>query len=101
MDLGTAIKTIRKNKGLSQKDLAGLCGLSVNSLCQIEINNTFPQKSTIKQICSALDIPVSYLLFFSISDDDLPEDKKQTFNALSSSIRNFLVPDISKETVNV
>jgi len=99
MDLGTAIKTIRKHKGLSQKDLAELCGLSVNGLCQIEINNTFPQKSTIRQICSALNIPVSYLLFFSISDDDLPEDTKKTFNALSSSIRNILVPDTSKESV--
>ena len=96
MDLGTAIREIRKGKGLSQKELAAKCGLSVNTMCQIEINNTFPQKATIKLICEVLEIPISYLLFFSISDEDLPEESQSIFKALSSPIRDSLMRDIKK-----
>lgn len=91
MDIGTAIKSLRKEKGFSQKQLAEMCGISVNALSQIEINATFPQKSTIKKICESLGIPVSYLLFFSISDDDIPEDKKIVFKSLNSAIKSVLI----------
>lgn len=91
MDIGTAIKSLRKEKGFSQKQLAEMCGISVNALSQIEINATFPQKSTIKKICESLGIPVSYLLFFSISDDDIPEDKKLVFKSLNSAIKSVLI----------
>jgi transcriptional regulator with XRE-family HTH domain len=91
MDIGTAIKILRKEKGLGQKQLAEMCGISVNALSQIEINATFPQKSTIKKICEALQIPVSYLLFFSISDEDIPDDKKIVFKSLNSAIKSVLI----------
>lgn len=91
MDIGTAIKSLRKEKGFSQKQLAEMCGISVNALSQIEINATFPQKSNIKKICESLGIPVSYLLFFSISDEDIPEDKKVVFKSLNSAIKSVLI----------
>jgi len=91
MNIGAAIKIFRKEKGYSQKKLAEECGLSVNALCQIEKDATFPQKSTIKKICKELDIPVSYLLFFSIDDSDVPDHKKVVFKSLNSAIRNVLL----------
>lgn len=91
MDIGTAIKVLRKEKGFGQKQLAELCGISVNALSQIEINSTFPQKNNIKKICEALEIPVSYLLFFSISDEDVPDDKKIVFKSLNSAIKSVLI----------
>ena len=91
MDIGTAIKKLRKEKGMGQKQLAESCGISVNALSQIEINAAFPQKNTINKICEALQIPVSYLLFFSISDEDIPEDKKLVFKSLNSAIQAVLI----------
>ncbi|WP_291134438.1 helix-turn-helix domain-containing protein [Flavobacterium sp. UBA7663] len=91
MDIGTAIKILRKEKGLGQKQLAEMCGISVNALSQIEINSTFPQKGTIKKICESLQIPVSYLLFFSISEEDIPDDKKIVFKSLNSAIKSVLI----------
>ncbi len=91
MDIGTAIKTLRKEKKISQKKLAEECNISVNALCQIEKNVSFPQKSTICKICTVLGIPTSYLLFFSISDDDVPEDKRAVFNSLNSAIKGLLL----------
>jgi len=93
MDLGSAIKIVRKQKNISQKILAEACGLSVNALCQIELNNTFPQKNTLKKICSVLEVPSSYLLFLSISDEDIPENKKQVFKTLSNAIRDVLLEE--------
>ncbi len=91
MELGTAIKTLRKSKKMGQRDLSNLCDLSINALSQIETNQTFPHKNNIEKICAALDVPVSYLLFLSISEDDLPEDKKEIFNALNEPIKKLLI----------
>lgn len=84
MNVGEAIKNLRKNKGISQKDLAQECGLSANSMCSIEKNESFPSKDSIEKICKALDIPVSYLMFFSVTDDDIPAEKRIAFNAMKA-----------------
>jgi XRE family transcriptional regulator, regulator of sulfur utilization len=94
MNLGTAIKILRKQRGLSQKELAEKCELSVNALCQIETNTSFPQKNTIKRICEELKIPTSYLLFFSIDEEDIPEDKRKIFNTLGGTIKQLLLDDV-------
>lgn len=94
MEIGTAIKTLRKQKGMGQKELADLCDISVNALSQIEINASFPQKGTIKKICEAFNIPVAYLLLFSMSDEDVAEDKKNTFNVLNDALKKVLLEDI-------
>lgn len=93
MNIGTAIKTLRKQKGLSQQDVHEACGISVNALSLIETNVTFPQKATINSICEVLDIPVSYLLFFAISDEDVPEEKRPAFNYLNDAIKTVLLKD--------
>lgn len=94
MEIGTAIKIIRKEKKISQKKLAEVIGISTNALNQIENNFSFPQKNNIKKICDALEIPISYLLFFSITDDDIPEEKKVVFNSLNTTIRNILIDSL-------
>lgn len=91
MEIGTAIKIIRKNKGYSQGDFAILCDMSVNALCQIEKNNSIPQKYNLKSICKVLNVPVSYILFFSISDEDIPEEKRKMFYILSNAIKELLI----------
>lgn len=91
MDIGDAIKAIRTRKKITQKDLALKCNISANALCSIEKNASFPSKETIKKICDALEIPVSYLLFFSISEEDIPEEKISIFNALKEPIQKILI----------
>jgi len=91
MNLGTAIKILRKERKMSQKDLSIICDISVNALSQIETNVTFPHKNNINKICKALNFPVSYLLFFSISEEDIPEHKKIVFNSLSIAIKAVLL----------
>ena len=84
MNIGNAIKCIRKAKGISQKDLAQKCELSANALCSIENDLSFPSKDSIGRICKALEIPEAYLMFFSVSDEDVPAEKRTVFNALKT-----------------
>lgn len=93
MDLGKAIKTIRKKRGLKQKELANFCGISTNAMLSIEANKSFPHKTTIRKICEVLDIPVAYLLFFCITDEDIPEKSKYLFNLLYEPIRKLLLKE--------
>lgn len=73
---------MRTDRGLSQKELAEMSGISQNALCNIEKGYSFPSKDTIKAICDAMDIPVSWLLFSSITEEDVPEEKREIFNIL-------------------
>ena len=95
MDIGTAIKTIRKRKGITAKELSIMIEISANALCSIETNNSFPSKATIKKICKALNIPPAYLLFFSITDEDLPTESQALFNALYKPLKEALLKDIN------
>lgn len=90
MNIGETIKKIRKEKKISQKDLAFLCHISQNTLCQIEIGNSFPKKETIANICKYLDISVAELLLETITEDDLAVDKREIFFVLKDLIKkNF------------
>ena len=82
MNIGEAIKEMRTDRGLSQKELAEMSGISQNALCNIEKGYSFPSNDTIKAICDAMDIPVSWLLFSSITEEDVPEEKREIFNIL-------------------
>lgn len=93
MDIGSAIKSIRTKKKITQKDLALKSNISANALCSIEKNASFPSKETIHKICEALEIPVSYLLFFSITEDDVPDEKLSIFNVLKEPIMKILVDE--------
>ena len=73
MNLGNAIKTLRKQKKITQKQLAELSDISTNALCSIETGQSFPSMATIGKICSSLNVPESYLLLFSITEDDIPD----------------------------
>lgn len=91
MEIGNAIKQLRKSKGIQQAQLAELIGISKNAMCQIEIGETFPSKNTVSLICSKLKVPQSYLLFLSLTAEDIPEDKRQTFIYLSDAIKDLIL----------
>lgn len=91
MNLGNAIQTLRKEQKVSRKELAERSNLSVTALYNIENNLSFPSKDTIDRLCSALNIPVSFLMFYSITDDDIPEEKRTSFRFLQEPMKRFLM----------
>lgn len=91
MDLGKAIKTIRVSKGLTQRQLAKAIGCSETNMLFMETGRTFPRKSKIDAICKVLGIPMSYLLMFSITPDDIPEDKKSLLEPMRNEFTRELL----------
>ena len=90
MDIGTTIKNIRKRKGLTQGDLAIESGITQTYLSQIENNLKDPTVSTLKKISVRLQIPLPILFFLSIDENDIPSEKKETFQLIGNSMKSMI-----------
>ena len=94
MDLGKAIKTMRVSKGLTQRQLGKAIGCSETNMLFMETERTFPRKNKIDAICKVLKIPMSYLLMFSITLDDIPEDKQSLYTSIVEPMRNEFIREL-------
>jgi len=90
MDLGLAIKLMRKQKGLKQKHFAELCSITPSYLSQIENNNKEPNLSTLKIISEKLKTPLPILFFLSLDNDDIEPEKKEAFKIIAPSIKSLV-----------
>ena len=91
MDIGIAIKTLRQKQGMTQMQLAELCGISFQAISNIETGKAWPSKSTVEKLCEAFGVPTSYLLVASIEEGDVPEEKRVLYRALLEPLRNELL----------
>jgi len=64
--LGERLRTIRKEKEVSQEDLAYTSGLALSQIGRIERAQVNPTVSTIFTICRTLDIDPSELFNFKL-----------------------------------
>lgn len=90
MNLGKAIKDLRKGQGLSQEELAAHAGLTQAALSRIE-NGNRPSEETLKKICKALNIPESMVYVAALEKEDVPEDKKFLYDQLFPVIKNMVM----------
>lgn len=90
MDLGLAIKSIRKQKGLKQNQFAELCEITPSYLSQIENNNKEPNLSVLKIISNNLGTPLPILFFLSLDNDDINPERKEAFKMIAPSIKSLV-----------
>lgn len=69
MTLGEKIKSARKAKGFTQKQLADMVNAKHNSVSDWESNKSKPDMDTVELLCGALDLTPTYLVG-SKSDDE-------------------------------
>ena len=91
MNVGNIISKFRKQAGLSQGQLAEACEISQSYLSQIEKNRREPHMTTLKKLSEVLEVPLPVLLFLSVDEEDIPEQKRDAFKILFPSIKAFLV----------
>ncbi|MFW6081154.1 MAG: helix-turn-helix domain-containing protein [Desulfosalsimonas sp.] len=60
--IGDRIRSIRKEKGISHEEMAGLTGFDVKTLARIEENEIQPQLGTLVKLSKALDSAFSRLV---------------------------------------
>jgi len=59
IDVGSNLRNLRTKKALSIRTLAEVSGLNANTLSLIENGKTSPSVSTLQQIASALEVPIT------------------------------------------
>lgn len=69
------IKQLRKDKGVSQQELADYLGIERTSLSKIENMEYNPSAKTILKICEFFDLPIGDIFFSSPVSSD--ETKKE------------------------
>ena len=72
MSIGTTIKKLRRDKGITQEQLAELLGLSTNAISQWECDKTAPDISHLPVLANIFEVSADVLL-----EIDLAKSKKQ------------------------
>jgi transcriptional regulator with XRE-family HTH domain len=86
-NLGLLIRTLRKSKKLSLRDLANMVNMSHVNIAHIENNRVRTNKKTLIQIAIALDYDKDKLLAVA---DEIGDDIKQIIKNRPSSVPQFL-----------
>ena len=68
MDVGVRLQSIRKLKGLSQRELAKRAGVTNSTISMIEKNSVSPSISSLKKVLAGM--PMSLVEFFSVDGED-------------------------------
>ena len=85
------IKRIRKEKGISQEELAEKCHTATSYIGLMETYRNIPKLSTIEKIAEALEIDPFLLFKDSNTDEKLQKTKK-----ITNELTNIIEKDIEK-----
>lgn len=97
MNIGLAIRSIRRQLDITQYELADKCNISQTSLSQIENGVKRPSNRTIKKVCEVLDVPESIIYILGMQDTDVPNSRKDVYEMLFPSIKNLALQIVSDE----
>ena len=89
MNLGNAITTARKEKGIKQLELSKRTGISQTALSRIE-HGTRPNGATIRKICRALGITESFLYVLALEKTDVPEKNHVLYDQLFPIVQHLI-----------
>lgn len=73
MEIGENIRTIRLQKGMTQKQVADICGMADSAIRKYESGQIVPKISTIQRIASALGVDPYSLYSFDQATEALEE----------------------------
>jgi len=90
MNLGLAVKTLRKNKGLTQGNFCKMVGITQSYLSQLENGNKEPSIDVVKKIADALGTPMPVLFWFTLTEEDVDESKVEVFKLLKPSVDSLV-----------
>ncbi|MCL6414336.1 cupin domain-containing protein [Aestuariirhabdus sp. Z084] len=94
MDVGGRLKAIRKQHGLSQRELAKRVGVTNSTISMIEKNSVSPSISSLKKVLGG--IPMSLVEFFSM---EAGEEQQQKFVYRSDELLNVGMNDVQLHLV--
>lgn len=90
MNVGRAIRELRKQGSLSQEQLASSAGITQAALSAIE-NGKRPGIETLKNISTALGVPEALIYAISMEKDDVPASKRVLYDELFPIIQTLVM----------
>lgn len=90
MNFGQAIKLVRTQRNMSQADLASKADLSVSYVSMLERGRRDPNLTSIEKISSALEIPVSILMFLAAEPDEISSISPELAEKLSLTVLQLI-----------
>ena len=89
-ETGERIRRIRKDRGLSQQDFAGMLGVSNSRVSNWEQGINRPDADILAQICRVLNVSPGEILDVHISEDEYSEHEKALIRSYreKSDLRN-------------
>ena len=88
MEIGTAIKNIRRAQKISQETLSRRAGISKSYLCLIETNTRLPTLRTVELIAKGLK--VSYVKFYLYMIKAEVREEEQMIHDILDLLTNYI-----------
>lgn len=88
---GTRLKTIRQERGYTQKQLAGFLGVTEQAVSKYERGGSYPDIAVLSGIAEVLDCSLDYLLQHEPGKRNLP-NQENVFR--KQEINRFLLPEV-------
>jgi len=83
IELGTRLSELRKKRGISQKDLAQMIGVTPSTISQLESNRIYPSIPALMKIAEILGVDAGYFFGKSLTEQGIvvfPESSKIKIN---------------------
>ncbi len=90
MNIGSALKEIRYNRGLTQVDVCIKLDISQTFLSQIEANKKEPSGKMLRGLCKFYDVPHQVLIFNSMEEKDVKKGKLKAFRTIKKAVTALL-----------
>ncbi|HCD18965.1 XRE family transcriptional regulator [Macrococcoides caseolyticum subsp. caseolyticum] len=109
MNIGNTIKTIRKQRKMTQQQLADQMGISRSYLSDIENGNKNPSAKTLEKLAKKLNVSITYLTTGMKTLNDLTEDEinnqlntvqkvlRESKDNSEREVKNYLLELIQKD----
>ena len=101
MEIGQVLQKLIKQKGLTQVMLAEKIGKSPTALSQIIKGKYHPNPETLDKICEVLEVPPAIVYFLTISEKDVPEEKRALYQMIGPSLKSFIIQIFGEEPLEL
>ncbi len=90
MNIGTAIRVLRKRAKINQALYSKNIGISQCYLSQIENGHKTPSLDVLKDVANGFGVPLAIIFWFGVEESDIPLEKREIFKLIKPSLDNLL-----------
>lgn len=99
MNIGKALKEVRRIKKLSQSKAATAIKIPQGSLSKMETGKIVPDLKTIDKISKGYNVPSALIMYLAVEPKDIRSDRKDFYKALDPIMKRLIKKLIAGEKI--